>query len=332
MSSSEKAKPAKEADLDEALEASLVNLPGLLQQRKKDLEQRENELKRAREAFEKENPSFGTPSDVLTLNVGGTCISVLRRTLTCVEGSMLATRFSGRWDDSLEKDKEGNFFIDQPFNLFSMMIDHLRAMQIETPSGPPVTPPLGSIGKNDKQRLDFIRMAEYYGLTLAIYPMEFSMVNCDRTNVELVCQPANYSIDAPDLVTVSLSPASSHRRQISAFEVTLGSFSSAKIGWIGGEHHALLLDCSHSTITGPDGVLGTVHGVSIEEGSILRFEVDGNKWFVNGQLVAFCDSMASNVLQMQTLHSIFGNCPSNGYAACFELKGKCRVSLVEVTL
>jgi len=327
MSSLEKAKPAKETDFDEALEASLLHLSGLLQQRKKNLEQRESELQRAREAFEKENPSLGTPSDVLTLNVGGTCISVLRRTLTCVEGSMLATRFSGRWDDSLEKDSEGNFFIDQPFDLFSLMIDHLRAMQIETPSGPPVKPPFETIDKNDKQRLDFIRMVEYYGLTLAIYPLEFSMVNGDRKNIEMVCQPANYSIDAQELVTVSLSPTSSHRRQIGAFEVTLGSFSSAKIGWKGSNHH-LLLDCSHSTINGPDGNLGTVHGVSIEEGSILRFEVDGNKWFVNGQLVAFCASMASNVLKMQSLHNILG---WDSYAACFELKGKCRVSLVELS-
>ena len=30
-----------------------------------------------------------------------------------VPGSMLASRFSGRWDDGLEKDKHGNFFIDK---------------------------------------------------------------------------------------------------------------------------------------------------------------------------------------------------------------------------
>jgi hypothetical protein len=41
-------------------------------------------------------------------------IDVLCRTLTSVEGSMLAAKFSGRWDDSLEKDADGNFFIDQP--------------------------------------------------------------------------------------------------------------------------------------------------------------------------------------------------------------------------
>ena len=52
-------------------------------------------------------------SEVLHLNVGGDLTAVLRRTLTSVEGSMLASRFSGRWDDSLERDRDGNFFIDQ---------------------------------------------------------------------------------------------------------------------------------------------------------------------------------------------------------------------------
>ena len=52
-------------------------------------------------------------SEVLHLNVGGDLTAVLRRTLTSVEGSMLASRFSGRWDNSLERDRDGNFFIDQ---------------------------------------------------------------------------------------------------------------------------------------------------------------------------------------------------------------------------
>ena len=73
--------------------------------------------------LEREGRCFGKPSDVLRLNVGGTCIDVLRRTLTSVEGSMLATRFSGRWDDSLEKDADGNFFIDQPIELFLPLVN-----------------------------------------------------------------------------------------------------------------------------------------------------------------------------------------------------------------
>ena len=45
-------------------------------------------------------------SDVLLLrlNVGGTKMEVVRRALTILEDSRLASRFSGRWDDSIEKD------------------------------------------------------------------------------------------------------------------------------------------------------------------------------------------------------------------------------------
>ena len=57
-------------------------------------------------------------------NVGGTLTAVLRRTFTSVEGSLLASRFSGRWDDSIEKDRHGNFFIDQPIELFLPMIKY----------------------------------------------------------------------------------------------------------------------------------------------------------------------------------------------------------------
>lgn len=52
------------------------------------------------------------PADVLTLNFGGTKIQVLRKTLTQYDKSMFAAHFSGRWDDSIEKDAEGSFFID----------------------------------------------------------------------------------------------------------------------------------------------------------------------------------------------------------------------------
>ena len=64
----------------------------------------EQKFELAKAAFEtKAQPNLETSSDVLTLNVGGVCMSVLRHTLNTVEGSMLAARFSGRWDDSLDK-------------------------------------------------------------------------------------------------------------------------------------------------------------------------------------------------------------------------------------
>ena len=146
-------------------------LPQRLKKRELHLEEKEREFERRVAAFEKEtgyNVNMQqTHSDVLHLNVGGTVTSVLRRTLTSVPGSMLASRFSGRWDDSLEKDRDDNFFIDQPFELFLPMIDYLRARNTETPLGPEVTSPEF---ESETKRRNFVRMVEYFGMTPGIYP------------------------------------------------------------------------------------------------------------------------------------------------------------------
>ena len=55
--------------------------------------------------------------DVIELNVGGEIMATTRSTLCQVEGSLLASMFSGRWEDKLCKDKQRNYFLDldQPF-------------------------------------------------------------------------------------------------------------------------------------------------------------------------------------------------------------------------
>jgi len=107
-------------EAEKSIEDTLAALGELLRNRKNALDEREKELQEATEAFEREKAVFGASSgdgkkknDVLYLNIGGNVVNVLRRTLTSVEGSMLASLFSGRWDDNIEKDADGNFFIDQ---------------------------------------------------------------------------------------------------------------------------------------------------------------------------------------------------------------------------
>ena len=134
-----------ENGIDEtSLDETLANLTLILKKKQQALEEREIALEKATLAFKNDRTEvFGdkSQSDVLNLNVGGDKLSVLRRTLTSVEGSMLASRFSGRWDESLEKDPDGAFFLDQPIELFRPMINHLRAKASETPRGPPVKSP-----------------------------------------------------------------------------------------------------------------------------------------------------------------------------------------------
>jgi hypothetical protein len=126
------------------IDQTLSDLTELLRRKQKILQEREQELEKRSAALERDKSQFlldKSPSDVLHLDVGGTCIAVLRRTLTSVEQSMLSSRFSGRWDESLEKDRDGNFFIDQPIELFLPMVNYLRAKACETPLGPLVRSP-----------------------------------------------------------------------------------------------------------------------------------------------------------------------------------------------
>ena len=99
--------------MSDSITDAAAHLHSLLLSKEKDLKDREADFSRRVQLYESDNPSMGNDADVIQLNVGGsTNIAVLRRTLTQFEDSMLAAKFSGRWDDSLEKDRDGNIFVD----------------------------------------------------------------------------------------------------------------------------------------------------------------------------------------------------------------------------
>ena len=74
------------------------------------------EVRREREALEAEKEVMAKWStaddDIIELNVGGTHFDVLRHTLCLVDGSLLASLFSGRWEDNLKMDKNGRVFLN----------------------------------------------------------------------------------------------------------------------------------------------------------------------------------------------------------------------------
>ena len=75
-------------------------------------------------------PKMPLSSDVLTLDVGGMArIRVRRHILTQYPDSMLAVRFSGRWERDNDDDNDNNetFFIDFSPVIFLPLIDYLRA-------------------------------------------------------------------------------------------------------------------------------------------------------------------------------------------------------------
>jgi BTB/POZ domain len=172
-------------------------------------------------------------SDVLHLNVGGSKqIAVFRSTLMCLEGSMLATRFSGRWDDILEKDRDGNFFIDQPADLFVPMIEFLQCKAKETlqpfsSSFPSIEDFGGSFGRFKK----FVEMVEYYGMTSIVLPPRIRLLSTKhRDSVRI----SGHYIDARDHIMCDLVTWPWEPRRIQSFEVTNEAINTLKVGWMMG--------------------------------------------------------------------------------------------------
>jgi len=275
------------------------------------------------------------PCEVLHLNIGGDLIAVLRRTLTSVEGSMLASRFSGRWDDSLEKDRDGNFFIDQPLELVLPMINYLRAKSCETVLTLPVTSP--EFESEEKQR-DFVRMIEYFGMTPGIYPTWLEMCRGQLESAQIYGHP-NLSVSCSEWGTFTLETRG-HSRPILSYSVMLGKgIERAQIGWVrvghfvkklrpgdhkgvGDEKYSLALDVSRGGLL-YEGTFTELEGLSAGQGTIIRCENKGERWLVNGQLVASSIALESSFQLPPDLQQFF-------LIPAFSGKGNWKVCEVEL--
>mmetsp|Transcript_1454 Transcript_1454/g.1994 ORF Transcript_1454/g.1994 Transcript_1454/m.1994 type:complete len:277 (-) Transcript_1454:267-1097(-) len=209
-----------------SFEDALSALTDALSLREKDLDEREQELKKSKEHFEIDRSAgYGdtSPSDVLNLNVGGNRTTVLRRTLTSVPESMLASRFSGRWDDSIEKDKNDDFFIDQEFSLFEIMLNYLRNKANVIDKYPLQSPTI------TRERVeDFYRMLDYYGMTNGLYPTNLAIHTGSEDSVEII---GSKEVNAKEWTTFHLVSAG-HERRVKSYEVRLGAdVKRIQIGW-----------------------------------------------------------------------------------------------------
>ena len=158
-------------------EAELNRREEEISTREDTLKQREEELQKAEEEFSNEAAkAYGTtkPDDVITLDISGTKHRVLRSTLCYVEGSMLASMFSGRWDDNLVKDDQGTFFIDQPYEHFKALLDFFRSCALPAANGP--RPSIDAVAGEIAINPSFMRMVEQYNCTPEVYPVEIIRV------------------------------------------------------------------------------------------------------------------------------------------------------------
>jgi hypothetical protein len=264
--------------------------------------------------------------DVLNLNIGGrTEVAVLRRTMTLIEGSLLASKFSGRWDDALEKDRHGNIFVDQPPELFLQVVNFLRAKACETPKTTIVKPPEPS---EDLCRLQF----NSWNISNGDNALDWQRL-ADRDQ-----EPSSISVKTDAFATFDLVPVR-HSRSVVSYEVTLLKVKAAHIGWrrestltsrdsthlllesgpekgIGDVEHTIGLDCCNTGILN-DGHFIKLNGIEINDHANIRL-VSGLKKleiYVDG------DSVDMGLLALKT----------NGRnIPCFSVHGELRISAIEL--
>ena len=105
--------------------------------------------------------------DIVRLNVGGQKFTSKRSTLCQVEGSLFATMFSGRWEDSVERDQDGAVYFDFNPQHFSVILDYLRVKKIATFENP------ATVFKIPEDQVkNFKILVEYLGLGDEIFPTE----------------------------------------------------------------------------------------------------------------------------------------------------------------
>ncbi len=130
-------------------------------------------LKAEVEAFNEEKEKMKgldvSDDDIIRLNVGGQKFTTTRSTLCQVEGSLLATMFSGRWEDAVKRDEDGAVFFDFNPQYFGYILDYLRAKRIATPEKPA---PLPKVPQDQAKNFD--NFVEYLGLISEIVPTEIA--------------------------------------------------------------------------------------------------------------------------------------------------------------
>lgn len=283
--------PTRKNSYKDALSALIE----VLSDREKDLDERETKLRKDQEALDIATVAvYGetNPSDVLHLNIGGTKTTVLRRTLTSVPGSMLASKFSGRWDDSIEKDSDGDIFIDQDFSLFQTMLNYLRNRANGIEKYPMKSPKL-----DEENARDFYRMVEYYGMTDTIFHTKLE--RCEGTGSENVADIiGSKTVNTKEWTSFELV-LDGHTRNIETYEIKLGDVKRIQVGWVdtykracfkdgkgaGEVKGSFALDLTRSSLL-VDGETTVIENIEHAKGTVVRSENYGKVWYVNGDLVA----------------------------------------------
>ncbi|CAF0933001.1 unnamed protein product [Rotaria sordida] len=144
----------------EAFDQALTELERQRADNEKQYQEKLKQLAEERRKWDAEKATVerlvASASPIVNLNVGGETMSTSRATLTVAEGSLLATMFSGKWEDKLMKDTNGRIFLDYDPVLFKFILNQLR-----TWSDPSIKRvfrlPVGS----EQSFLEFVRLLKF---------------------------------------------------------------------------------------------------------------------------------------------------------------------------
>lgn len=116
-----------------------------------------------------------------------------------------------------------------------------------------------------------------------------------------ICGHPDLSVMSNEWATFTLETRG-HKRPITSFSVVLGKVDRAQIGWVrtghfvkklrpgdhkgvGEEKFSFCLDCCRGGLL-YEGSFSKLDGLATEHGTVIRCENKGERWLVNGQLVA----------------------------------------------
>ena len=129
------------------------------------------------EAFNAYKKRFNVSNDdIIQLNVGGQKFTTTRSTLSQVNGSLLATMFSGSMERGLKHDQDGAVVLDFNPEHFGWILNYLRAKKISTPEKFPVFPKVPQDErKNFNILLKYLGLSDEINLPIARLSEKFSL-------------------------------------------------------------------------------------------------------------------------------------------------------------
>lgn len=152
--------------VDDDIECLQGKLARAVQNKAREVHEREKQLKRDQESSNAEkmkmarfSPGEGAANAILELNVGGEIVAAKRGILTQAEDSLLEAMFSGRWDQSLDRDASGRIFIDYSPAVFRVLLSYLRCRR-DAPPGQFVPLPVVPV----EHRQEFASMLRFFEL------------------------------------------------------------------------------------------------------------------------------------------------------------------------